>query len=303
MLTNQGLKLKTNKKKLFFPNFSLNTSQNIALSFFKKFNLNKIKNSKKRNISLIKENKSLTIKLQKKLNIHFITKLSNHNKLSRNKSKIKLRNQKIIDYSSHYSTEFNDNTNNKISAETTTTAITSKRNFISLPKTNLTKLNNKLTKESFRKIKYKIYDKFNSLKGTSLHFHNKTNLDEGYVITEESIFNSKISSSYQNKSTSQKSLKSIISSFENVDISLNYSDDTDTKRFHDSKKKLNDFLDNCNRNNYNGYSRNYLNKNNTNNNNSLTYNINKIKSNKDNDNNDFLTFCEEMNRKLFGKLK
>ena len=35
MLTNQGLKLKTNKKKLFFPNFSLNTSQNIPLSFFK----------------------------------------------------------------------------------------------------------------------------------------------------------------------------------------------------------------------------------------------------------------------------
>ena len=295
MLTNQGLKLKANKKKLFFPNFSLNTSQNIPLSFFKKFNLNKIKNSKNRNISLIKENKSLTIKLQKKLNIHFITKLSNHNKLSRNKSKIKLRNQKIIDYSSHYSTELNDNTNNKISAETTTTAITSK--------TNLTKLNNKLTKESFRKIKYKIYDKFNSLKGTSLHFHNKTNVDEGYVITEESIFNSKNSSSYQNKSISQKSLNSIISSFENVDISLNYSDDTDTKRFHDSKKKLNDFLDNCNRNNYNGYSRNYLNKNNTNNNNSLTYNVNKIKSNKDNDNNDFLTFCEEMNRKLFGKLK
>ena len=43
MLTNQGLKLKANKKKLFFPNFSLNTSQNIPLSFFKKFNLNKIK--------------------------------------------------------------------------------------------------------------------------------------------------------------------------------------------------------------------------------------------------------------------
>ena len=172
MLSSLRLKLKPKSKKLLFPNFTNNTSQNLTSSFFKNFKMKTINNSKKRNISLIKENTSFSINLQKKLNSIFITKLSNQNKHSRNKtliSKRKLRNQKIIDCTHHYITELNDNKN---SAETTTTATTSKRNFknININNSNLTKLNCKLTKESFRKIKNKIYNKFNSLKGHSLQF-------------------------------------------------------------------------------------------------------------------------------------
>ena len=223
MLSSLRLKLKPNTKKLLYPNFTNNTSQNLTSSFFKNFKMKTIKNSKKRNISLIKENTSFSINLQKKLNSIFITKLSNQNKHSRNKtliSKRKLRNQKIIDYTHHYMTELNDNKN---SAETTTTATTSKRNFknINLNNSNLTKLNCKLSKESFRKIKNKIYNKFNSLKGNSLHFQNKNNLEDDIcIITEESIFNNKNSSNYQNKSTSKKSFKnnSYNSSFNNEDI-------------------------------------------------------------------------------------
>ncbi len=309
MLSSQKLKLKPNTKKLFYPNFSINTSQNLTSSFFKNFKMKIIKNSKKRNISLIKENTSFSINLQKKLNSIFITKLSNQNKHSRNKtliSKRKLRNQKIIDCTHHYMTELNDNKN---SAETTTTATTSKRNFknININNSNLTKLNCKLTKESFRKIKNKIYNKFNSLKGNSLHFQNKNNTeDDGYIITEESIFNSKNSSNYQNKSTSKKSFKnnSYNSSFDNQNISFTYSDDTDTRRFQNSKKQLNDICYNLTNNvNYDNvyFGRNYLCKNNIKNN-YLTCNINKNDLNYEKNNQqDFLTFCEEMHRKLFGK--
>ena len=309
MLSSLRLKLKPKSKKLLFPNFTNNTSQNLTSSFFKNFKMKTINNSKKRNISLIKENTSFSINLQKKLNSIFITKLSNQNKHSRNKtliSKRKLRNQKIIDYTHHYMTELNDNKN---SAETTTTATTSKRNFknININNSNLSKLNCKLTKESFRKIKNKIYNKFNSLKGNSLHFQNKNNTeDDGYTITEESIFNSKNSSNYQNKSTSKKSFKnnSYNSSFDNEDISFTYSDDTDTRRFQNSKSQLNDNFYNL-RNKFNNdnvyFGRNYLSKNNIKNN-YLTCNINKNDLNYENNyQQDFLTFCEEMHKKLFGK--
>ena len=307
MLSNQKLKLKTNTKRLFYPNFSVKTSNNLTSSFLKNIKMKQIKNSKKRNISLIKENISFSINLQKKLNSIFITKILNQNKHSRNKtliSKRKLRNQKIIDCTHHYITELNDNKN---SAETTTTATTSKRNFKNINNSNLSKLNCKLTKESFRKIKNKIYNKFNSLKGHSLHFQNKNNIeDDGYIITEESIFNSKNSSNYQNKSNSKKSCKnnSYNSSFDNEEISFTYSDDTDTKRFQNSKRKLNENFDNLNNNVNNNnvyFGRNYLSKNNIKNN-YLTCNINKNDLNYENNyQQDFLTFYEEMHRKLFGK--
>ena len=132
MLTHQKLKSKKNKRKILCSNLSHNNSQSIKSSLFKNFNIKKINLPKTRNISLINENISFSMQLNKKLNSIYITKLSN--KHSRNKSlitKVKngLRNQKIIDYSTHFITELNDNTNNKNSAYTKTTEINSKRNF------------------------------------------------------------------------------------------------------------------------------------------------------------------------------
>ena len=313
MLTHQKFKSTKNKKKILCSNLSHNNSQSIKSSLFKNFNIKKINLPKTRNISLINENISFSMQLNKKLNSIYITKLSN--KHSRNKSlitKVKngLRNQKIIDYSTHFITELNDNTNNKNSADTTTTANTSKRNFqnskcpnIHFINNNLPKINCKLKKEKFSKIRNKICNNFNLLRGTSLHFHNKSSLEEYNIITEESIFNSKNSSSCQNKSTSKKSLKNInventIDSFDKIDISYTYSDDTDTKRFQNSKKKLNEYFENNLFDKQISLTRNY---NNQKNNFNLTYNINKNNLNLDNNNEDFLTFCEEMNKKIFGK--
>ena len=94
------------------------------------------------------------------------------------------------------------------------------------------------------------------------------------------------------------------SSFNNEDISFTYSNDTDTRRFQNSKRELNDNFYNLRNkvNNVNVYfGRNYLSKNNIKNN-YLTCNTNKNDLNYENNyQQDFLTFCEENQRKLFGK--
>ncbi len=70
------------------------------------------------------------------------------------------------------------------------------------------------------------------------------------------------------------------------------------KDFKILKKKLNENFEKNLFDKQISLTRNY---NNQKNNFNLTYNINKNNFNIDNNNEDFLTFCEEMNKKIFGK--
>ena len=153
MICKEKLKLKTKEKKLKNSDFIINTSQNLFLKSLE--NMKKVKNLKRRNKTLLKEN--ISKELLNKLNRTLMTKISNkhsRNKTLLNQIKIGLRNQKLID-SNFYYTDFNDNKN---STETTTTAITSKRNFqnSNSPNSKFSKKKIKLSQESFNKIKDKI---------------------------------------------------------------------------------------------------------------------------------------------------
>ena len=294
------LNIKNNQK--FLLNFSKNSSIKLETSLDnylnipisnKIFKLNKFKNnssSNSKNLSFNcynKQNKSSSLcsKISNKKNY-----LKTINKLN-NKNKNNLRNKKIIDYFTHYKTEFDI----KSQSESITTATNTKRNK-NLTQNNLTITNNKkISKLSFNLIKNKIYNKLNSLKGKTLHLKKK---EDENIISEESVFNSKNSSiTIQNKSNNSKINNSILylkESNKNIlDTSLTYSDDTDTKRYKISKNKIMDNNIINNKNNY--YNNEFYNVNNNNNNNN-----NHIKELNIKKNDDFKNFYELIQQKLFG---
>ena len=287
------LNIKNNQK--FLLNFSKNSSIKLETSLDnylnipisnKIFKLNKFKNnssSKSKNLSFNcynKQNKSSSLcsKISNKKNY-----LKTINKLN-NKNKNNLRNKKIIDYFTHYKTEFDI----KSQSESITTATNTKRNK-NLTQNNLTITNKKISKLSFNIIKNKIFNKLNSLRGKTLHLKKK---EDENIISEESVFNSKNSSiTIQNKSNNSKINNSIIylkESNKNIlDTSLTYSDDTDTKRYKISKNKI---MDNNIINNKNIDYNNEL----YNNNNNYIKDLN-IKKNED-----FKNFYDLIQQKLFG---
>ena len=214
-------------------NLFLGSSFNNSSSLSRNYKMQKQKIYKTRNVSLTNHNLSFFSQEQKKL--YTTSKYSITNKHSLNNSILKriknnIRDKKIIDYSPHYYTELINNKNYKNSPETISTENTSKRTN---PKSNLTKIHLK-GPFNFNKIKNKIFKKFNTLKD-SLHLQKKITLEEeGYIITEESVFNN---SNQNNKS--KKNLKNVSqSSLDNLDLSFTYSDDTETKRYQQTKRKM-----------------------------------------------------------------
>ena len=301
MSNNSKVKNK-NPSKHHLKNYFIGNYFNNIHSLSRNYKLQKPKIYKTRNTSLTNHH-NLSFSSQER-NIFSTSKYSITNKHSLNNSLLKrikknIRNKKIIDYSPHYNTEFTNlknYKNYKNSPETISTAITSKRIN---NKSNLKTIKLKVP-FNFNKIKNKIFMKFNSLRGNSLHFQNKITLEEeGYIITEESIFNN--SNCQNNKS--KKNLKNISQnsniSFDNLDVSYTYSDDTETKRY---KKNL-----------LNEYNNNELAKGNNHINNIFycgdydkNNKINNIKScktssNKKDKKEDFKEFCEEIQKKLFGE--
>ena len=310
MINKQNYKIKTVTRNQLH-NLFLGSSFNNSSSLSRNYKMQKQKIFKTRNVSLTNHNLSYLSQEQKKL--YSTSKYSITNKHSLNNSLIKriknnIRDKKIIDYSPHYYTELNNNKNYKNSPETISTENTSKRTN---PKSNLTKIHLK-GPFNFNKIKNKIFKKFNTLKD-SLHLQKKITLEEeGYIITEESVFNN---SNQNNKS--KKNLKNVSqSSLDNLDLSFTYSDDTETKRYQQTKRKI---LNNENKDNLVLLTNNKDLVNNTNNNitnvlycgggeNHSTnnkYNYTNFKTEKSRNKNDkkenFKDFCEDIQRKLFGK--
>ncbi len=310
MINKQNYKNKT-VTKYNLHNLFLGSSFNNSSSLSRNYKMQKQKIFKTRNVSLTNHNLSYLSQEQKKL--YSTSKYSITNKHSLNNSILKriknnIRNKKIIDYSPHYYTELNNNKNYKNSPETISTENTSKRTN---PKSNLTTIHLK-GPFNFNKIKNKIFKKFNTLKD-SLHLQKKITLEEeGYIITEESVFNN---SNQNNKS--KKNLKNVSqSSLDNLDLSFTYSDDTETKRYQQTKRKI---LNNENKDNLVLLTNNKDLVNNTNNNitnvlycgggeNHSTnnkYNYTNFKTEKSRNKNDkkenFKDFCEDIQRKLFGK--
>jgi hypothetical protein len=310
MLNKQNYKIRTGTKKNLH-NLFLGSSFNNSSSLSRNYKMQKQKIYKTRNVSLTNHNLSYLSQEQTKL--YSTSKYSITNKHSLNNSILKriknnIRNKKIIDYSPHYYTELNNNKNYKNSPETISTENTSKRTN---PKSNLTKIHLK-GPFNFNKIKNKIFKKFNTLKD-SLHLQKKITLEEeGYIITEESVFNN---SNQNNKS--KKNLKNVSqSSLDNLDLSFTYSDDTETKRYQQTKRKM---LNNENKDNLVllTNNQNLVNNNNTNITNVIycggsknqyinnKYNYTNFKTEKSRNKNDkkenFKDFCEDIQRKLFGK--
>ena len=310
MINKQNYKNKT-VTKYNLHNLFLGSSFNNSSSLSRNYKMQKQKIFKTRNVSLTNHNLSYLSQEQTKL--YSTSKYSITNKHSSNNSILKriknnIRNKKIIDYSPHYYTELNNNKNYKNSPETISTENTSKRTN---PKSNLTKIHLK-GPFNFNKIKNKIFKKFNTLKD-SLHLQKKITLEEeGYIITEESVFNN---SNQNNKS--KKNLKNVSqSSLDNLDLSFTYSDDTETKRYQQTKRKM---LNNENKDNLVllTNNQNLVNNNNTNITNVIycggsknqyinnKYNYTNFKTEKSRNKNDkkenFKDFCEDIQRKLFGK--
>jgi hypothetical protein len=310
MINKQNYKNKT-VTKYNLHNLFLGSSFNNSSSLSRNYKMQKQKIFKTRNVSLTNHNLSYLSQEQKKL--YSTSKYSITNKHSLNNSLIKriknnIRDKKIIDYSPHYYTELINNKNYKNSPETISTENTSKRTN---PKSNLTKIHLK-GPFNFNKIKNKIFKKFNTLKD-SLHLQKKITLEEeGYIITEESVFNN---SNQNNKS--KKNLKNVSqSSLDNLDLSFTYSDDTETKRYQQTKRKM---LNNENKDNLVllTNNQNLVNNNNTNITNVIycggsknqyinnKYNYTNFKTEKSRNKNDkkenFKDFCEDIQRKLFGK--
>ena len=311
MINKQNYKIKTVTRNQLH-NLFLGSSFNNSSSLSRNYKMQQQKIYKTRNVSLTNHNLSFFSQEQKKL--YSTSKYSITNKHSLNNSILKriknnIRNKKIIDYYPHYYTELNNNKNSKNSPETISTENTSKRTN---PKNNLTTIHLKGS-FNFNKIKNKIFKKFNTLKD-SLHLQKKITLEEeGYIITEESIFNN----SNQNN-ISKKNLKNVSqSSLDNLDLSFTYSDDTETKRYQQTKRKI---LNNENKDNFVLVTNNKdLLKNNDNSN--ITnviycggsknqyinnkYNYTNFKTEKSRNKNDkketFKDFCEDIQRKLFGK--
>ena len=310
MINKQNCKIKTVTRNQLH-NLFLGSSFNNSSSLSRNYKMQQQKIYKTRNVSLTNHNLSFFSQEQKKL--YSTSKYSITNKHSLNNSLIKriknnIRDKKIIDYSPHYYTELINNKNYKNSPETISTENTSKRTN---PKSNLTKIHLK-GPFNFNKIKNKIFKKFNTLKD-SLHLQKKITLEEeGYIITEESVFNN---SNQNNKS--KKNLKNVSqSSLDNLDLSFTYSDDTETKRYQQTKRKM---LNNENKDNLVllTNNQNLVNNNNTNITNVIycggsknqyinnKYNYTNFKTEKSRNKNDkkenFKDFCEDIQRKLFGK--
>ena len=310
MINKQNYKIKTVTRNQLH-NLFLGSSFNNSSSLSRNYKMQQQKIYKTRNVSLTNHNLSFFSQEQKKL--YSTSKYSITNKHSLNNSLIKriknnIRDKKIIDYSPHYYTELINNKNYKNSPETISTENTSKRTN---PKSNLTTIHLK-GPFNFNKIKNKIFKKFNTLKD-SLHLQKKITLEEeGYIITEESVFNN---SNQNNKS--KKNLKNVSqNSLDNLDLSFTYSDDTETKRYQQTKRKM---LNNENKDNLVllTNNQNLVNNNNTNITNVIycggsknqyinnKYNYTNFKTEKSRNKNDkkenFKDFCEDIQRKLFGK--
>ena len=294
-----------NLSKNGFKMFYLNSNCNNFVNLSRNYRLEKPVIYKKRNLSLTKNNLSIYSSKEKK--ISFNSKLFLTNQHSFNHSLLKKRNlkKKKIRYYSPNQNSIN-NTNQKTkkyknSPETNSTANSSKRTN---PKSNLTSINLKIS-INFNKIRNKIINQFNSLRTTTLHFQKKKTLEEeGYIITEESNLNNE-----NNKS--KKNLKNISqNSFDDLDLSFTYSDDTESKRYQLSKRRIfSEKNDNeklyeqnidVNNNIYYGVSRNYHIKN-SNDNYFTNYNNINRKSRNVKEKDDFTTFCEDIQRKLFGE--
>ena len=294
-----------NLSKNGFKKFYLNSNCNNFVNLSRNYKLEKPVIYKKRNLSLTKNNLSIYSSKEKK--ISFNSKLFLTNQHSFNHSLLKkrnLRNKKIRYYSPNQNSINNTNQKTKKyknSPETNSTANSSKRTN---PKSNLTSINLKIS-INFNKIRNKIINQFNSLRTTTLHFQKKKTLEEeGYIITEESNLNNE-----NNKS--KKHLKNISqNSFDDLDLSFTYSDDTESKRYQLSKRRMfGDKNDNeklyeqnidVNNNIYYGVSMNYQMKN-SNDNYFTNYNNINRKSRNVKEKDDFTTFCEEIQRKLFGE--
>ena len=192
--------------------------------------------------SLHKKKKSFSIKKIHNVKLK-MKKPSSHTKQPNIKS-FSLRNNNNYLHKIHFNTEYDYSniTQTKLSTET---SATSKRHN---PTVNLSML-------SLRKLKQS--KKINSLRNTSLRLHKK-NKDGISIISEESAFSSKNNSYNKNKTNINKEI--INDSMD--DISLTYSEDTETRR------KL--FEEESSKNNVNKYE-------------------------------DFQTFCNNMRMKLFGK--
>ena len=179
-----------NLSKNGFKKFYLNSNCNNFVNLSRNYKLEKPVIYKKRNLSLTKNNLSIYSSKEKK--ISFNSKLFLTNQHSFNHSLLKkrnLRNKKIRYYSPNQNSINNTNQKTKKyknSPETNSTANSSKRTN---PKSNLTSINLKIS-INFNKIRNKIINQFNSLRTTTLHFQKKKTLEEeGYIITEESVFN------------------------------------------------------------------------------------------------------------------
>lgn len=235
-------------------NFKFFTKSRNTLS--KSTNISKINNNNSissyhnntlTNISIIKKKQSSSMKKVKKIN-NFIMKRPSSltKKVNNNQSRIQsicLRNKNNFLHKMHFNTDYDYSnvTQTKLSTET---SATSKRHN---PTVNLSMLSLSKLKQS---------KKINSLRNTSLRLHKK-NKDGISIISEESAFSSKNNSYNKNKTNN---LEKINDSMD--DISLTYSEDTETRR------KL--FEEESSKNNVNKYE-------------------------------DFQTFCNNMRLKLFGK--
>ena len=241
LTSNSNFKFFTKSRNILSKNINISKiNNNYSISSYHNNTLTNISNS------IIKKKKSFSMK---KINNTIIkrpsslTKKMNSNNQSRIKS-ISLRNKKNFLHKTHFNTDY-DNSNVTQTKISTETSATSKRHN---PIVNLSMLSLSKLKQS---------KKINSLRNTSLRLHKK-NKDGISIISEESAFSSKNNSYNKNKTNINKEI--INDSMD--DISLTYSEDTETRR------KL--FEEESSKNNVNKYE-------------------------------DFQTFCNNMRMKLFGK--